>query len=90
MIEPKRFFLSAISVRARIVALALIPVCGFLANGIAFTSGQADVQAAFASVNRVAALSDASNDFKDALAVMRLTVRDFASKPDDTLVQAFE
>src|SRR6187397_1353270 len=90
MLEAKRFFLSAFSVRARIIALALIPVAGFLANGIAFTSGDADVQAAFGSVNRAAALSDASNDFKEALAVMRLTVRDFASKPDDALVQAFE
>jgi methyl-accepting chemotaxis protein len=90
MAEAKRFFLSALSVRARIVALALIPLVGFLANGIAFTSGEADVQAAFASVNRAAALSHASNDFKDALALMRLTVRDFASKPDNMLVEAFE
>jgi methyl-accepting chemotaxis protein len=90
MLEAKRFFLSAFSVRARIVALALIPVGGFLANGIAFTSGDANVQAAFASVNRAAALADASHDFKGALAVMRLTVRDFASKPDATLVQGFE
>jgi len=90
MFEAKRFFLSAFSVRARIVALALIPVAGFLANGIAFTSGEADVRAAFGSVNRASALSDASNDFKEALAVMRLTVRDFASKPDRSLVQAFE
>jgi methyl-accepting chemotaxis protein len=90
MTEAKRFFLSAFSVRARIVALALIPVGGFLANGIAFTAGDANVQAAFGSVNRAAALADASHDFKGALAVMRLTVRDFASKPDATLVQAFE
>src|SRR5688572_1412258 len=87
MVEAKRFFLSAFSVRARIVALALIPLGGFLANGIAFKSGEADVQAAFGSVNRAAALSDASHDFKAALAVMRLTVRDFTSKPDGFLVQ---
>ncbi len=90
MIEAKRFFLSAFSVRARIVALALIPVGGFLANGIAFTSGDAAVHAAFDSVNRAAALADASHDFKGALAVMRLTVRDFASRPDESLVQSFE
>ncbi|HET7679689.1 MAG TPA: methyl-accepting chemotaxis protein [Xanthobacteraceae bacterium] len=90
MVEAKRFFLSAFSVRARIVALALIPLGGFLANGIAFTSGEADVQAAFGSVNRAAALSDAGYDFKAALAVMRLTVRDFASKPDSFLVQTFD
>jgi methyl-accepting chemotaxis protein len=90
MLEPKRFFLSAMSVRARIVALALIPVGGFLANGFAFTAGDANVKAAFADVNRAAALADAGHDFKGALAVMRLTVRDFATRPDAMLVQAFE
>jgi methyl-accepting chemotaxis protein len=90
MIEAKRFFLSAFSVRARIVALALIPVGGFMANGIAFTSGDAAVHAAFNSVNSGAALADASHDFKDALTVMRLSVRDFASRPDESLVQSFE
>jgi methyl-accepting chemotaxis protein len=90
MLEAKRFFLSAFSVRARIVALALIPVGGFLVNGIAFTAGDAQVQAAFRSVNRAAALADVSHDFKEALAVMRLSVRDFASRPDAALVQSFE
>jgi len=80
MIDLKRFFLSAISVRARIVALLLIPVGGFLANGIAFTSGEADVQVAFASVNRAAALSDAAHSIRADLAAMRLSVRDFAVK----------
>jgi methyl-accepting chemotaxis protein len=75
----KKFFLRALSVRARIVAIALIPVVGFLANGIAFTSGAADVEAAFSSVKRAARLSDAAHDFKASLASMRLTVRDFAS-----------
>jgi methyl-accepting chemotaxis protein len=90
MIEAKRFFLSAFSVRARIVALALVPLGGFLANGIAFTSGDTAVHAAFSTLNRAGALSNASHDFKGAVSVMRLTVRDFASKPDDVLVQTFE
>ena len=90
MLEAKRFFLSAFSVRERMVALAMIPVGGFLANGIAFKSGEADVRAAFANVNRAAALSDASHNFKVALADIQLTVRDFVSKPDSFLVQAFD
>jgi hypothetical protein len=32
--------ISAVSVRARIIGLALIPVVGFLANGISFTTGE--------------------------------------------------
>ncbi|MEX0842000.1 MAG: methyl-accepting chemotaxis protein, partial [Xanthobacteraceae bacterium] len=90
MIVTKKIFRQALSVRARIVALALIPVAGFLANGIVFTSGEADVAAAFASVKRAAVLSDASHDFKAALASMRLTVRDFTSTPDASLVSAFD
>ena len=90
MLEAKRFFLSAFSVRARMVALALIPVGGFLANGIAFKSGEADVQAAFANVNRTAALSDASHNFKVALADMQFTVRDLASNPNGVSVRAFD
>jgi methyl-accepting chemotaxis protein len=90
MPETKRFSLSAFSVRARVIALALIPVAGFLASGIAFTSGEAEVQAAFRGVHRAAALSDAANSFKDALGVMRLTVRDFASRPEGLLVQNFD
>ncbi len=89
----KGFFfsaLSALSVRARIITIAFFPVFGFLANGIAFTSGEAEVDAAFRSVKRAAALSDAAHDFKAALATMRLTVRDFASKPEAVLVSAFD
>src|SRR3972149_5817083 len=86
----KVFFFSALSVRARIIAIAVVPVVGFLANGIAFPSGEAEVDAAFTSVKRAAVLSDTANDFKAALATMRLTVRDFASKPETTLVSAFD
>jgi methyl-accepting chemotaxis protein len=89
MLEAKRFFLSAFSVRARVVALALVPVVGFLANGIVFTSGEAEVNAAFATVKRAAALADSAHDFKAALARMRLSVRDFALGPTRELVLAF-
>ena len=89
MLVNKKVLLSALSVRARIIALALIPVAGFLANGIAFVSGEADVAASFASVKRAAALSDASNEFKASLSTMRLTLRDFASKPNQDLVDTF-
>ena len=40
--QPKRF-VSTLTVRARIVAIALIPVAGFLATGIAFVSGENEV-----------------------------------------------
>ena len=89
MLETKRFFLSAFSVRARIIAIALFPVLGFLANGSAFTRGEAEVEAAFESANRAAAMSDAAHNLKAALAAMRLSVRDFAVRPAQSLVSAF-
>src|SRR6185312_5610236 len=41
-----------ISVRARIVVLALIPVIGFLANGFTYVAGEGEVGHSFATVNR--------------------------------------
>ncbi|HYV69748.1 MAG TPA: hypothetical protein VE970_06530 [Pseudolabrys sp.] len=51
--------LASFSVRTRIVLLALIPVVGFVANGLTFTAGEGDVGRAFATVSR---------DFKSAVA----------------------
>ena len=34
---------AGMTVRARIIVLAAIPLAGFLANGTAFTTGQAEV-----------------------------------------------
>ena len=81
--------ISTISVRTRIVAIALFPVIGFLVNGIAFTSGEAEVENAFASVNRAAALSDASREYKGAIAIMHISARDFAATPSQDLIKAF-
>ena len=41
---------SRLSVRARIIVLGVIPVVGFLATGIAFVTGDAEVGRAFDSV----------------------------------------
>ena len=48
---------AGMTVRARIIVLAAIPLAGFLANGTAFTTGQAEVEEAFDSVKRAAALA---------------------------------
>lgn len=90
MPDIKSFFRTNLSVRTRIIALALIPVAGLVANGVAFTSGEADVQTALSSVKRAARLSDISHQFKAALATMRLAVRDFAAAPTPGLIVVFE
>lgn len=82
--------LASFSVRTRIVNLALIPVAGFLANGLTYISGEGDVGRTFETFTRSAALADASRDFKSAVASMRIVVKDFSVNPNDNLVASFE
>ena len=82
--------LTAFSVRTRIVVLALIPVAGFIANGLTYVAGETDVGTAFETVKRSGALADASRDFKSAVTGMRIIVRDFTVSPNDNLVVSFE
>lgn len=82
--------LASFSVRTRIVLLALIPVAGFVANGFTYTSGEGDVGRTFDTFKRSAAVADASRDFKSAVASMRIVVKDFNVKPNDSLVASFE
>ena len=82
--------LTSVSVRTRIVVLALIPVVGFLANGLTYVAGEGDVGRAFGTVTQSNALADASRDFKSAVASMRIIVKDFSVNPDNNLVVSFE
>jgi methyl-accepting chemotaxis protein len=81
---------STISVRSRIVAIAVVPLIGFLANGIAFTAGETDVEGAFRSVRQATALADASEGFKAGLAAMRIGIRDFIAEPNQDSIAAFD
>jgi methyl-accepting chemotaxis protein len=82
--------LTSISVRTRIIALALIPVIGFLANGLTYISGEGDVGTAFETVKYSAALSGASRDFKSSIAALRIIVKDFNVDPSENLVVSFQ
>jgi len=88
---PLRNFslVAKLSVRSRIAAIAVIPVVGFLANGLAFTSGETDVGNAFASVQSAAVLADAGREFRAALARMHMASKDFVAQPADDEVTAF-
>ena len=81
--------LGSLSVRTRIVVLAIVPVVGFLANGLTYVSGESDVGKAFQTVRRSVQLADASRDFKSAVAQMRLVVKDFSANPSTELVVSF-
>ena len=82
--------LSAISVRTRIIVLALVPVIGFLANGLTYFSGERDVGTAFETVKQSATLAGSSRDFKSEIASLRIIVKDFSTNPNDNLVVSFE
>ena len=90
MIQSLTRAISSVSVRTRIVGIALIPVVGFLANGISFTTGQKDVTNAFDNVEAASALSDASREFKIALVSMQFAATDFVAMPSGELVRNFE
>ncbi len=81
--------LPAISVRNRIIVLALIPAIGFLINSITYFVGEHDVGHAFQTVKRSGELADASRDFKSAVTEMRIIVKDFSIRPNKTLVMSF-
>ena len=80
---------SRLSVRARIIALAVIPVIGFLANGVAFKVGDTEVGRAFDSVHRNTAVAAASRDLKAGLLLMRAATTDFVTRPSDDEVKNF-
>ena len=82
--------LTSISVRSRIVLLALIPVLGFVANGLTYISGEGDVGAAFKTFKQSASLAGASRDFKSAIAALRIIVKDFNAASSDNLVVSFD
>ena len=86
---PSRW-LGAMSVRARIILLALIPVAGFIANGASYIAGEREVGDAFDRYRRAVVTAEASHSFKEAINQMRITARDFAANPSDELVGAFE
>ena len=83
-------FKLALSVRARIALLAMIPVVGFVANGLNYMSSEREVGIALDAVGRAGALGDASRDFRTALTAMRANAKDFAVKPVAAANEAFE
>jgi methyl-accepting chemotaxis protein len=82
--------LFSVSVRTRIAALALIPVVGFLANGIAYMKGQTEVGRSFESVKQAAGLADASREFNGAVATMGNAARDFVGRGRRDQIAAYQ
>ena len=86
--SPARL-ISRISVRARIIIIAMVPVIGFLANGLEFRSAHSEVEESFHSAHQAAEVAEASREFKLALTAMRMNAKEFAARPSYDLVTAF-
>jgi methyl-accepting chemotaxis protein len=86
---PRRLFTS-LSVRNRIVVLALIPVAGFLANGLTFVSSESEVAAAFDTGERAATLADASRELKIAINGKRISVKDIVAEPKAATIEEID
>src|SRR5258707_14302436 len=82
--------IARISVRTRIILLTALPVAGFLANGIAYTVGEQEVESAFRTADRASDLAEVSREFRGALIQMRVRTRDFALRSSQDLLHAFE
>jgi methyl-accepting chemotaxis protein len=80
---------TGLSVRTRLIVLSLVPFLGFAAIGLAYVSSEREVDAAFASVQRSSRMADASRQFKEAIAAMKMYAKDFVAQPSPGLVSRF-
>ena len=71
--------LAFVSVRTRIILLALIPVAGFAASATAYLSGERNVGIAMQSVQQSIAISEASREFKRAITDDADRVKDYSA-----------
>src|SRR5688572_7853125 len=72
---------SALSVRSRVAALAIVPILGFAVIGATYLSGEHAIESAFVESRASARLTDVSAALKGALATMRETAKDYAVTP---------
>lgn len=79
----------SLSVRTRIIAIALIPIVGLSFTGWIFRTGESEIEAVFDTTLKAADLTEVSADYQRALSAIRMLVRDFASRPSEEQVWEF-
>jgi methyl-accepting chemotaxis protein len=90
MTRSFQHMITRVSVRTRIVLLALIPVVGFLVNGIAYTAGETEVEHAFHAAKRASDVAETSREFRTAVISLRVRTRDFVGRPSQDLIRSFQ
>src|SRR3954454_14576664 len=84
------FLSSALSVSARIAALAIVPIVGFAVIGATYLAGERAIEQAFVESRASGHLTDVSAALKSALATMRETAKYFAVNPVGNHKEAFD
>jgi methyl-accepting chemotaxis protein len=87
---PVARFIPELSVRVRIVLVALIPVIGFFFNAVSYHTGEVEVAQAFDSSRRAAEVAEASSEMKGATSIMAISALNFVVRPSEALVATFE
>ena len=85
-ITPPKQLISGLSVRLRIITIAVIPIIGFLANGLTFTTGESDVGDAFNGLKRATMIADERREFKASLDTIQIAAETFVSNPSRELL----
>jgi methyl-accepting chemotaxis protein len=80
----------SLSVRGRIIIIALIPVVALIVNGLTFTLSEHEIEGVSQRAQVADELADASIEYQRALMSLRITARDFAAGATDEQVQAFD
>jgi methyl-accepting chemotaxis protein len=78
------------SVLARIIVLAVIPVVGFVANGVSFNLNEAQVDRSFDHSTKASRSVESGLELKGALGALQGVAREFAAQPSETLIAAFD
>ncbi len=70
--------LLSLSVRARIIILAVTPLLGFALIGLSFISGEREIERAFETMKTASSIADASRDLKNGLISLKTSAQEFS------------
>ncbi|MBI3435526.1 MAG: hypothetical protein HY056_10680 [Proteobacteria bacterium] len=88
-VRTQRPRLRNVPIRVRLVGIALVPVFGFLAVGLAYVGGAAEIDRVAQSAAGANALADSARDLRDALTALRTHAREFVNRPSARESDAF-
>lgn len=83
-------FMPSLSVRARIIILAITPLIGFAVIGFSFVSGERAVEHAFESMKTAGSVAEASRDLRTNINSLRTAAKEFSAGGGQDKISDFE